>query len=133
MHGDIRVLIIEDNPHVCETIKDCIAGLRCSFTEAEDEGQALGLMSSDEFDVIFLDIGLADIDGLEILKKARQNRSDLAPIIVLTGYLDEAHKKRAGELDVFAYLTKDQLSTLVVTTAITQALASRGRLYGQEN
>jgi CheY-like chemotaxis protein len=133
MHRDIRVLIVEDNPHVCETIKDCIKGLRCSFKEVDDEEQALGLMTSDDFEVIFLDIGLADIDGLEILKRARQTRSDLAPVIVLTGYMDEVHKKRASELKVFAYLTKDQLSTQTVTAAITRALGSGGRLYGQEN
>lgn len=133
MNRDIRVLIVEDNPHVCETIKDCITGLKCSFKEVDDEEHALGAMGSNDFDVIFLDIGLADIDGLEILKKARQTRSDLAPVIVLTGYLDEAHKKRASELEIFAYLTKDQLSTQVVTAMITQALESGDGLHEQEN
>jgi two-component system KDP operon response regulator KdpE len=133
MGNDIRVLIIEDNNHVCETIKDCTAGLRCSFIEAEDEEQALESISSKDFDVIFLDLGLAEVDGLEILRKAQQLRSDLAPVIVLTGYLDENHKKKAQELGIFDYLTKDQLSTKVVTIAITLALKSRNKLYGKEN
>jgi CheY-like chemotaxis protein len=133
MGESIQVLLIEDNIFVRDTIKDCTAGMKCSFEEAEDEKEALELISDHDFDVIFLDVGLPGEDGFEILKKAKQLKPDLAPVIVLTGYMQQAHKMRAEALGAFAFLTKAQLSTKEITIAITMAIKSRVKSHGEEN
>jgi CheY-like chemotaxis protein len=133
MPDDIRVLIIEDNYLIREAIKDCTAGLTCSFTEAEDEREALSHIGSQDFDVIFLDVGLPEADGLETLRMAKELRPDLPPVVILTGYLDEARRRKAEEIGVFEYLTKNQLSTPAITRVIALALNVTAKRHAKEN
>jgi len=127
----IRVLIIEDNKFVRDVLRDCTTGLTCSFTEVENETEALERIRTEDFDVIFLDLGLPEGDGLETFRKAKEMRADLPPVVVLTGHRQEARRKKAEELGVFDYLTKDQLSTEEITSRIRIALESR-RLHGKQ-
>ena len=124
MGENIRVLIIDDHELIREAIKDCMAGLSCSFIEAQNEQEALNEISVGKFDIIFLDLGLPEADGLETLKKAKQMRPNLAPVVVLTAYHDDGRRRNAEELGILDYLTKDNLSVKEVTRVIAMALKS---------
>jgi CheY-like chemotaxis protein len=128
----IKVLLIEDNSFARDVFRDCIAGLDCEFIDVEDHEQALEKIRSEEFDVIFLDLGLPEGDGLETFKRAKEIRADLAPVIIVTGHQEEARKRRALEMGVFLYLTKNNLSTEIITDAIQRALQLK-QADGQKN
>jgi two-component system, NtrC family, nitrogen regulation response regulator NtrX len=101
-----KVLIVEDSEDMRETIKMVLSDLNCKFYEAETGETALRMIKRARFDVIILDIKLRGMDGIEILKKAKEVESHLAPVIIVTGHPEIATAVDAGRLNVFVYLEK---------------------------
>ncbi|MDB9526745.1 response regulator transcription factor [Oscillatoria sp. CS-180] len=100
-----RILIAEDNPHIVDFLK---AGLKAhGFTTlvVEDGNQAANLASSNDFDLLILDLGLPGKDGLAVLREVR-GQGETLPIIVLTardGVDDTVMALEGGAND---YMTK---------------------------
>ena len=78
------VLLVEDSKIIRKVNLDYLQGLGCSVDTAEDGKQALDLLQN-KYDLILLDIGLPDIDGLEICKWIRSHGIE-TPVIFLTAY-----------------------------------------------
>jgi CheY-like chemotaxis protein len=116
-----KILIIEDNPNASQTIEMILSGLgKCVVAESGEN--ALKLIKKSYFDVIILDIKLPGIDGLETLKRAKELRRSLSPVIVLTGHSDIKKAFVAGQLEVFKYLTKDPIDETKLKKTVVKAL-----------
>lgn len=105
--GEIKVLVIEDNPEIVETISLCLE-LRwpgvASVSTAEGS-KGVELAESESPDIVILDLGLPDMDGFEVLHQIRLF-SDV-PIIIITGMgLEELDKVKGLELGADDYVTK---------------------------
>lgn len=84
-----RVLVVEDEPSIAETI---LYALRTEHFEAEHcetGGEALAALAARSFDCVILDVGLPDISGFDVCQRLRQHSQ--VPVIFLTA--------RDGELD----------------------------------
>jgi len=66
---------------------------------------ALALLAADRVDLVVLDLGLPDIDGVEVLRKLRSSGSGV-PVIVLSSRTDETGKVKALDLGADDYVTK---------------------------
>lgn len=100
-----RVLIAEDDPRIAAFL---LKGLRAKGFDAvwAATGQAtLDEVGRGGVDAVLLDLGLPDIDGLEILAGWR-HASVTVPVIVLTARSDPRDRVRAHELGVAGYLMK---------------------------
>lgn len=101
----MRVLVVEDDQLVASGI---VAGLRLWGIDADhvlNASLAEAAVQTGRFDVIILDLGLPDSDGLSLLKRWRANGKDF-PVLVLTardGIQDKVGGLRAGADD---YLVK---------------------------
>ncbi|EJC75115.1 response regulator with CheY-like receiver domain and winged-helix DNA-binding domain [Rhizobium leguminosarum bv. trifolii WSM2012] len=101
----MRLLLIEDSPRLRELVSETIheEGWRIDAFETAGEGRAA--LAAVDYDLLLLDLGLPDEDGLDLLRSIRIGRRQL-PILVLTarGAVDE----RIAGLDAGAddYLTK---------------------------
>jgi two-component system KDP operon response regulator KdpE len=73
--------------------------------EAEDGKSALDLLRRHQIDLLILDLGLPDMDGLEIIGRLRQSRSTV-PILVLSSRGDEEGKVNALDMGADDYVTK---------------------------
>jgi CheY-like chemotaxis protein len=124
MKPKMKILVVEDNPNASETIRDILLGLGKCFV-AESGEQALRLIKKTIFDVIILDVKLPGIDGIETLRRAREIRPNLAPVIILTGYPDTSTALAAGKLEVFNYLTKDPIDEEKLKQAVITASSSK--------
>jgi len=102
----INVLIVEDGANARKTIRLALSSLDCRFAEAESGEDALRLIKKNAFDIIILDIRLKRIDGIETLRRAKEIRPSLPPVIVVTGYPEISTAVDAGRLEVFDYLQK---------------------------
>jgi CheY-like chemotaxis protein len=125
MNRIIEVFIIEDNRNARETIMGILSSPEVNFTEAEDWQSALTIISERTFDVIILDLGIPEMNGLQILKSARQINPQLAPVIMLTGYLEEGFKREAEQMGVFEYITKAPLPRKALRDAVIRATNSQ--------
>jgi DNA-binding response OmpR family regulator len=78
-----RILIVEDEPRLASFLE---RGLRAKgySTRVAAEGEAAIRLADDrDFDLVILDLGLPDLDGLEVLRRLRE-RGERLPVVILT-------------------------------------------------
>ena len=98
----MRVLLVEDDPAVAVPL---VEGLKRNGLEVVHVGFAAGVAdASHDVDVILLDLGLPDGDGLQVLREIRKH-SDV-PVIVVTARGDEADRVVGLELGADDYVVK---------------------------
>jgi len=102
----LKALIIENSPDIVEIVSLCFE-LRwpgVKIISAAEGAKGLTLTKTESPDVIILDLGLPDMDGLEVLKDIR-SFSNVA-VVILTARDDEMDKVRGLELGADDYITK---------------------------
>jgi DNA-binding response OmpR family regulator len=100
-----RVLVVEDDPKIAAMLAK---GLRAKGLEVETVTTGLAAVARvDEggIDVQLLDLGLPDIDGLDVLRKQR-DQGQRVPVIVITARSDPGDRETAIGLGVVEYFTK---------------------------
>ncbi|MBE6020240.1 MAG: response regulator transcription factor [Clostridiales bacterium] len=98
------VLIIEDEKAIRNFITTFLSTNGYKTISAKNGTEALSLISSHVPDVILLDLGLPDIDGLEVIRKVRETSS--IPIIVISARSFEGEKVKALDMGADDYITK---------------------------
>jgi len=98
------VLVVEDDASVRNLIMTTLRAHRYGYLTAENGEQAILEVTSRNPDVIMLDLGLPDIDGVEIIKKVRTWSE--VPIIVISARGEDADKITALDAGADDYLTK---------------------------
>jgi len=100
----MKVLVIEDNPRLADRIKNLLQ--KNYLVELASSGdEAISLATSQTTDIILLDLGLPDMNGLEVCQKIRE-LSVTAPILVLTGVDDIPSKVGLLNAGADDYMTK---------------------------
>lgn len=101
---DTAILIIEDEPEIRKFLAAILVNhqFKPSFAESATEG--IKLINSHTPEIVILDLGLPDMDGLELIKNVRQWTN--VPILVLSARGRELDKVSALELGADDYLTK---------------------------
>ena len=115
----ITILVVEDDAPVRNLITTTLKAHEYKFMTAPDGASAIMQASTNNPDIILLDLGLPDMDGIEVIKKIR-TWSNL-PIIVISARSEDADKIEALDNGADDYLTKpfsveELLARLRVTT-----------------
>lgn len=100
----VKLLVVDDESTIRKYLRSCFAGESYKVYEAEDATTGLRLAASEMPDVILLDLGLPDIDGVEVTRQLREWTQ--TPIIVLTARGHEDSKVEALDAGADDYLTK---------------------------
>lgn len=100
-----RVLVVDDEPAIRRFLRTSLDAQGFNITEAPDARTALAMMGRNTVDVLVLDLGLPDMDGLDVIRTLREKGSSV-PIIVLSSRSDEVAKVRALDLGADDYVTK---------------------------
>lgn len=98
------ILIVEDEEHIRHFLRLSLESMNFSLIESSTGAEALSLAASHNPDVILLDLGLPDMDGLEVIKSCRNWTH--TPIIILSARGKEQDKIQALESGADDYLTK---------------------------
>lgn len=99
-----RILVVDDEPAIRRFLHTALAEDQFTLVQAENGHAALAAAVSTKPDVILLDLGLPDLDGVEVISRIRQWSQ--VPIIVLSVRDREADKVRALDAGADDYLTK---------------------------
>jgi DNA-binding response OmpR family regulator len=99
------VLLVEDDPKIASFIQKGLRRVGTQVDWVETGTEALARLDRGGVDLTILDLGLPDIDGLEVLRKMRDRGMNL-PVVVVTGRSDPRDRAIAVSLGVSAYLTK---------------------------
>jgi two-component system KDP operon response regulator KdpE len=100
----LRVLVIDDEPPIRKLLRMGLSTQGYRVIEAADGQAALDHMR-EKPDLIILDLGLPDMQGLELLR-AMRTRDEGVPIVVLSSRSDESAKVQALDIGADDYVTK---------------------------
>ena len=104
MINEKRLLLVEDDDAIRETLRDQLRE-EFSIVEAARGAEALELAEASHHDLIILDVGLPDMDGLDVCKLMRRAGIN-APVIMLTGADTEADTVLGLDWGANDYVTK---------------------------
>jgi two-component system KDP operon response regulator KdpE len=100
----LKILVVDDEPPIRKLLRMGLSTQGYEVLEAPNGKTALELLAQSP-DLIVLDLGLPDIQGLELLRTMRA-RNESVPIVVLSSRDDEAGKVEALDLGADDYVTK---------------------------
>lgn len=98
------ILVVDDEPKIVQLVRDYLERAGFQVTTASDGKTALATAHAEKPDLIVLDLGLPELDGLDVTRRLR--RTSHAPIIMLTARGDESDKLVGLELGADDYITK---------------------------
>ena len=98
------ILLVDDEPPIRRLLRTTLTVHDYRVVEAATGGEALALLRHEKPDLIILDLGLPDLDGLEVIRRIRVESP--VPIVVLSSREDEKGKVAALDLGADDYLTK---------------------------
>lgn len=104
MNNKYKILLVEDDENIRIMVGAMLESAGYQVIETRSCAAAITLASSHIPDLILLDLGLPDGDGIELLEYVRGH--DLTPIIVLSARTNEEEKVRAFDLGANDYITK---------------------------
>ncbi|MEV0410711.1 response regulator [Streptomyces sp. NPDC050448] len=99
-----RVLVVEDDPQLVRALKINLQARKFDVDEAGDGRSAIRLAADRKPDVILLDLGLPDMDGVDVIKAVRD--WSRVPILVLSARHTSEEKIRALDAGADDYVTK---------------------------
>ncbi|MBI2871040.1 MAG: response regulator [Candidatus Omnitrophica bacterium] len=101
----IRILLCDDQPDFLETISFWMESKGYEVTVARDGLEAMRRIRSAPFDIVFLDIHMPKLDGIETLGMIRKENKKM-PVILLTAYPDEDTIEKAKKHNISGYFPK---------------------------
>lgn len=101
----VRVLIVDDDEGHAQAVADSLIRINCECRVATSGEQGAQLIAAESWDVIVTDLRMGEIDGLEILRQAKEELPD-AEVIVLTGHGSITSAVTAMQHGAYTYLTK---------------------------
>ncbi|MBS5334142.1 MAG: response regulator [Anaerovoracaceae bacterium] len=100
----LSVLIIEDEKNICDFVAKTLRAEDYKVVSAQTGREGLAIMTSALPDLVLLDLGLPDMDGIDIIKQTRIWSS--LPIIVISARVQEKEKVAALDAGADDYITK---------------------------
>jgi DNA-binding response OmpR family regulator len=101
----MRILLVEDDIQLANGLKESLKHDGYSTDHVSTGQKALSANSVNPYDCVVLDLGLPDVDGLEILKKLKAKQSSV-PVLILTARDGVEHKVVGLDLGADDYLAK---------------------------
>lgn len=99
-----KILVVDDEPKITQIVRDYLERATFEVRVAHDGKTALSLAKTEKPDLVILDLGLPQLDGLDFTREYR--KSSNVPIIMLTARSEESDKLIGLELGADDYVTK---------------------------
>ena len=101
----MRILLVEDNPSLSAAIRSLLVGAGYSVDTVHDGVSAETVTRAERFDLVILDLGLPEMDGLSVLRALRERRDDAA-VLILTARGAPEDRVRGLDLGADDYVVK---------------------------
>jgi len=125
-----RILIIDDEANLRQTLVRVLRQAGCEVTAAADGPEALRLLGASAYDLVYLDIHLPGMDGLQVLQEIHSQHTH-PPVILFTAHASLQSALQAMRLGAIDYLIKPiDPETLIARTRVVlseQAVERRRR------
>ncbi|MDH3280445.1 MAG: response regulator [Gammaproteobacteria bacterium] len=119
-----RVLVVDDDPVIGQSFDRVLSGKGYAVITAANGEEALRKLKDEDYDVVFADIKMPGMSGLEVAEQIKASQPWL-PVVIVTGYGTEANEKRAGAAGVSGFLRKPLTPDMIEDSA-HKALLEKG-------
>ncbi len=110
-----RILIIDDERSIRSTLREILEYEQYEVEEAQDGVEGLEKIQSGNFDLVFCDIKMPKMDGLEVLSQLQKSNSEI-PVIMISGHGTVETAVDATKLGAFDFISKPpDLNRLLIT------------------
>jgi DNA-binding response OmpR family regulator len=120
----IRILLVEDNPGDARLLREMLnkpASCKYDLTHHESMRKAVTHLLANAVDIVLLDLGLPDANGLGAVRQAHAIAAGV-PIVVLTGLDDESLAAQALQEGAQDYLIKGQIESHALLRSLRYAI-----------
>ena len=100
-----KILVVDDEPVICRSCEKVFRRAGHEVTSATSGQQALGILQEQNFDVVFTDLKMMDVGGMEVLQSVRQKYPQTV-VVVITGYATIASAVETMRSGAFDFLPK---------------------------
>jgi CheY-like chemotaxis protein len=128
MNASRKVLVVDDDPVVRKSFDRVLSSKGYAVITAESGEEALRKLSNEQYDVVYTDIRMPGISGLEVAEQVKARRP-WTPVVIITGYGTDAAESRAKAAGVVGFLHKP-LSPEMIEGSARDALAAPAAVAG---
>ena len=118
-----KVLVVDDDPVVGKSFKRVLSGKGYAVITASNAQEALNKLDAEDYDVVFTDIKMPGMSGLEMAERVKERRPWL-PVVIVTGYGSPDNEARAEAAGVSGFLRKP-LSPEMIEGSAQKALSEK--------
>jgi CheY-like chemotaxis protein len=122
MTASRKVLVVDDDPVVRKSFDRVLTSKGYAVITAESGEEALRKLSEEKYDVVYTDIRMPGMSGLDVAEQVKAKRP-WTPVVIITGYGSDAAESRAKAAGVVSFLHKP-LSPEMIEGSAREALAA---------
>lgn len=100
-----KILVVDDERAICEILEEFLSLFGHSVTSANNGADAIEVLRQARPDVVFLDIRMPGMSGLDVLKEIKARDSSIR-VIMISAFGDEETESMARELGADGYIQK---------------------------
>ncbi len=120
MKATKKVLVVDDDPVVGSSFERVLSSRGYAVMHASDGPEAFDRLARDDYDVVYTDIKMPGMSGIEVAKRIKASRPWL-PVVIVTGYGSQQNEAEAKEAGVEDFLRKP-LSPEMIEGSLDRAL-----------
>ena len=105
MNHPYEILIVDDEPIICERLKAFIEKEGHQVETFVDPGKALERLGAKDFDILISDIRMGEIDGIQVMERATE-KSNRIKVVMITGYATMELAREAMAKGAFDFIAK---------------------------
>ncbi len=113
-----NILIIDDDETICSLFKDTLEGTGHTVTTVSESSKGLELVKDRDYDLVFLDLKIPEMDGAELFRQIRVTKPKL-PVTIITGYPDSDLMARALTYGPLGVMSKPFRGSDILTAVNT--------------
>ncbi|MEJ5300953.1 MAG: sigma-54 dependent transcriptional regulator [Thermodesulforhabdaceae bacterium] len=126
------ILIVDDEDFICDNLQRILRDEGYESIVASTAREALDIVKSSPVDLVLLDLNLPDMGGIEVLKKLKEEDTDIL-VVIITGYASVESAVEAIKLGAYDYIKKpfkaDAITLIVKLALETQKLKREVRAF----
>jgi len=121
MSAQRKVLVVDDDPVVGESFNRVLSRKGYAVITASNGDEALAKLQAEQYDLVFTDLRMPGMDGLEVAERVKA-RQPWTPVVIVTGYGSKPSEDRARAVGVAEFLHKP-LSPEMIEDSAAKAFA----------
>jgi DNA-binding NtrC family response regulator len=119
MNNNLSILIVDDEQYILDELSESLTDRSFIVQTADRPSKAFNILKKDEIDIVILDINLPEMDGLQVLKKMKQDFSGIEVIMITAqseiNYVLTAMREGAADFFLKPFLITDVLLAIQKT------------------